>query len=139
MSRRPTDEADVRGIRTRLGLQLLQAATTDRRIPPGRRRSGKWLAGAAAVAVLIPVGFATAQELSGDDPTYRWEGGAITRDGEVVECPVDDEGIARIGFDPCNIFEPAPPPLEAGPARSNPNASGPLSDDAIRPGFRPTD
>jgi len=65
----------------------------------------------AALVVLVPTAFAVGGAFQGDDPTVAWDGESVRVDGELVDCPADQDLVDQVGADPCAMFTPTSPPL----------------------------
>lgn len=100
-------------VREDLAGEFLRAAQKE-----PRRASRTWRAwlGIGLIVVAIPTTLAAADMLQ-DEHTIHYDGSSTRIDGELIECPADRALAETLGFDPCDIGKPAPPPKAVWDAR----------------------
>lgn len=101
----------VAEVREDLAVQFVRVARAE------RPRRNRWLVfGVIAGLVLVPGSFAAA-ELLEQGHTIQVDGEVTRVDGEIIDCPAEPELVAELGLDPCDVFKPAPAPLDTNPVR----------------------
>jgi hypothetical protein len=150
----PEEQSALDTLRDELGDEFIRVAARER-APLRRKLSGRRRVFALGVALLLlPASFAVAEGLEGEPATLTlqalqafdeaglsWDGENIRRDGEVVDCPVDDALREELGFDPCEIVPPTPAPAPLndgeGPDRADLNNDGLITPQEAEAGLTP--
>lgn len=101
---------EIEDLRERLALEFARSAEKEGTARPPMFKRARFLAAAAVVIFAIPAGLAVAGVIPGSGEVVEWDGEQVTRNGEVLTCPVDDEVIQELTFDPCRLMTPAPAP-----------------------------